>query len=30
MREHLDRLQAQLSFSTTPEAAPDLMELFGS
>lgn len=30
MREHLERLEAQLSFSATPEAAPDLLELFGS
>ncbi|PKO75202.1 MAG: GntR family transcriptional regulator, partial [Betaproteobacteria bacterium HGW-Betaproteobacteria-15] len=30
MREHLERLESQLSFSVTPEAAPDLLELFGS
>ena len=30
MREHLERLESQLSFTSAPEAAPDLLELFGS
>lgn len=30
MREHLERLESQLSFTATPEAAPDLLALFGS
>ena len=29
MREHLERLESQLSFSPTPDAAPDLLQLFG-
>ena len=30
MREHLERLESPLSFASTPEAAPDLLALFGS
>jgi DNA-binding GntR family transcriptional regulator len=29
MREHLERLESQLSFSPSPDAAPDLLQLFG-
>ena len=29
MREHLERLESQLNFAPTQEAAPDLLELFG-
>jgi DNA-binding GntR family transcriptional regulator len=29
MREHLERLETQLSFTVSPDAAPDLLELFG-
>ena len=30
MREHLERLESQLSFTATSESAPDLLALFGS
>jgi hypothetical protein len=28
MREHLERLESQLSFAPTRDGAPDLMQLF--
>jgi DNA-binding GntR family transcriptional regulator len=29
MREHLERLESRLNFSPSPDAAPDLLQLFG-